>query len=185
MSENQPIILSETGTPFSSAEDAVAHMKSKEMNSKDFKVTRYQGGYAIIDVAASVKAVALGTITPGGGTSVPEDTERYYLVRFSNLTTQNDVPHVPLVVNGWDLRVTRNKEAVLSTRFKEAAEHSVQIKWERDMADMKNPMKANGTIERYPFTIVREATRDEFEKCLAGGNALQNEFLSQIRKAAP
>jgi hypothetical protein len=157
-------------------------MKAKEMKPEAFKITKYQGGFAIIDVAGAVVAYAQGQ----SGTEKPDaPQEKYFLVRFNNQTGQNDVPHVPVIVNGWDLRFTRNVDVIVPERHMFAVRNDTQIKWDKDLADMKNPVKANGTIDRYPCSVIREATRKEFEEQLAAGNKTQNEFLNQLRKSAP
>lgn len=184
MSENQPIILSESGTPFASEQAAREHIKAKELKPDKFRVQKYQGGWAVIDLDAAVRFAA-GEMSGGQASDAAAVNEKYFEVEFNQAQGPNDLPHVPLVCNGWDLRAQRGKVIVLPQRFIDIAKNAVQTKFTVDSADKMNPVKPDGQFTRFPFRIIREVTRADFEKCLQAGNAIQNTWIQKLRQASP
>ena len=64
MSENQPnmIRLSETGVPFVSEQAARDYIKAKELDRTNFVPKKYQGGWAVIDLEATVARLRGGGV---------------------------------------------------------------------------------------------------------------------------
>jgi len=187
MSDNQPnnIKVNEDGKPFANEQAARDYIKAKELDRANFIPRKYQGGFAIYDMEATI-SLAAGQMA--GGSKEKEADEKYWLVEFNQAGSTNDCPHVPLIVNNWDLRITRGKQVVIPHRFLEAAQHAEQTNYVPDDSAVgvgRQPMKAQGKIMRFPPRILREATRKEFEDGLASGNGIQNEWLSSLRRAAP
>ena len=186
MSENQPnyIKLNESGEPFASEQAARDFIRTKELDRANFLPRKYQGGWAVYDLEAMTAMASGQMVSP----SVPEKPEKYFEVEFTPSGSANDCPHVPLIVGNWDLRVQRGKPVILPERFIEVARHAVHTNYVPDDSASgtgKQPLKAQGTIMRYPFRIIKEATRKEFEEGLAKGNAVQNEWLQNLKRSAP
>lgn len=188
MSENQPnnIKLSETGTPFASEQAARDYIKAKELDRTNFVPKKYQGGWAIYDIEATI-SLASGQMT-GGATAESGAPEKYFEVEFNETDSANECPHVPLIVNNWDIRVQRGTAVILPERFLSVAKNATRINYVPDGSASgvgRQPMKAQGVIMRYPFRIIREATKKEFEEGLAKGTAIQNEWLTSLKRSTP
>lgn len=186
MSENQPrIILSESGTPFASEQAARDYIKGKELDRNNFIPKKYQGGWAVYDLESLIKAAGQQMIDSGG---IKDSPEKYWEVEFNQPGSSNDCPHVPLIVNNWDLRVQRGKPVILPERFLDVARNATQVNYVPDDSTAgvgKQPMKAQGTIMRYPFRIIKESTREAFLEGLSKGNTIQNDWLASLKRAAP
>lgn len=179
MSASQPVRLNEDGKPFPSREDAVAAIKAKELDPKVNIPRKYQGGWCILDLEAAAAQVT-SQMESGNEGGQPE---KFFLVEFSMAGSVNDMPYVPLVHNLMDLRVQRGREVVIPEKHLKIAQAATMKKFEQ--GEHGAPLKETGVIARYPVRIIREATREEFEKGLAAGNEIQNKFLQQLRKSAP
>ena len=188
MSENQPnnIRLSETGTPFASEQAARDYIKAKELDRNNFVPRKYQGGWAVYDLEATIN-LAAGQMV-GESRASAEAEEEYFEVEFNQAGNANECEHVPLIVNNWDMRVQRGQPVILPNRFLENARNAVLPNRVPDNSAQgvgKQPFKVQGTIMRYPFRIIRKATRKEFEAGLLKGNTIQNDFLESLKRAAP
>lgn len=183
MSENQPNMfkLQDDGNPFANREDAQRYIKAKELDPANFIPRKYQGGWAVLDLNAATEQDTTAKM-------VDQPAEKYFQVEFNPTGGANDFPHVQLQVNNWDIRIQRGKPVVLPERFVECARNAVQTNYVPDESAKgvgRQPMKAQGTIMRYQFRIIREATKKEFEEGLASGNTIQNSWLQDLKRAAP
>lgn len=185
MSSKQPIVLSETGTPFVTKAEAIEYVKAKSLDPKLYPVREYQGGFALVDVAGAIDFAT--EQMSGGQTSEAkkEGADETYTEVVFTAPQANDSPFVPLVRNGWDLRVQRGKPVVLPESFLKIAEQAVMTSWVTDTKDRNNPIKAGQPIARYPFTRIKPSSRAAFMEMLTSGNTVQNAFIQNLRKAAP
>ena len=148
MSESQPVKLSENGEPWESEQDAKDYIKSKGLDAKIHVIRKYQGGWAIIDVMGAVDRVTSEMV--GGGNESKLAEEKYFEVIFNPTGSLHDLPYVPLIRNGMDLRVQRGVKVVLPETFLRIADDATQTKWAVDPADRSNPVKPSGKSHRYP-----------------------------------
>jgi len=148
----EQIILSTTGTPFSSEATARSSMAQKRLNQNLYRIVSHrQGnidGYAIV-------------LKP----EVPK--EKYYLVQFNEKATPWDTDDVILAVNGEILQIQRGVKVIIPERFKVCADHATYPHF----TQMPNePRKEVGTIKTYPYSEYGEVTEMEYKKMLAEGN---------------
>ena len=97
----------------------------------------------------------------------------------------NDLAHVPIACQGRQLRGIRGKECILPEEFVEVLQHAVQQQWEPN-ADPKPgepPARIVGQFLRYPFTIVRDASEQEFRAALSEGNAMTRAGVDEVLRS--
>jgi len=187
MSKEQPYAVAADGTPFKSQQAASLVIHSKGLPPDKFVVVKYQGGWAILDLdgfAASkaTEAQPGSTVSPSSGAA---PAERYFEVKFMHRQMgTNEPPYVPLTLDGRELRIQRMTPVVLSESFLQIADHAVMKTWVPSKEPNK-PMEEGEPVQRYPYEKIREATKEEFNKCLAAGNAIQQSVLERLRRAGP
>jgi hypothetical protein len=128
-------------------------------------------------------AVALATGTADGPEG-PKAPEKYWLVEFSQTSNPYDLPHVPLILKTRQLNVRRGVPVVLPESYVEIARNATLPNWKPNPEDPKKPLRQEGVLHRYPFRVIREATREEFMEGLASGNRIQSDYLERMRQAS-
>lgn len=100
--------------------------------------------------------------------------EGYWLVTFSPQQSPNDTKDVRLMWEGQCLIVQRMKEVVLPGFYIEVADHALRDHYTQTPQEGR---KKVGTIQEYPYTVIREATRQEYLEMKAKGDEIQREKL--------
>lgn len=181
MSDQQPIILSETGGPFLNENDAKHEMKRRELPREKYATIKYQGGWAIADIGAIAKAAAPAVEDPP-----PPGTKQreYWLVELSHKSSPNDLNMVPITIPsiGLEIRVARGVPTVLPDCALEVLDHASHEQWQPS-GDPRVPVQSAGRIHRFPYRKIRKATEQEFRDSLASGTQIQNDAIAKLRRA--
>jgi hypothetical protein len=179
MSNIQPFTYdSVTGQPFESETLAIAQFRKEGRDKSKEAVVPHKGGYAIVNIAALAEIVS----TPPSVQQPTEKPMKYWVVNFNQRQSANEVQAIPLSLNGLELRIQRGVDVCLPESFIEIAEHASMTNWDTRTGDPSIPVKASGTIFRFPFRRVREASEEEFKKDLANGNSITNEFMERLKR---
>lgn len=179
MSKLPFVIDGETGQPFASEALAWAKFRKDALDKSKETVVKYQGGYAIVDIAVLAE---MASTPPSPPAPVPDTKMKYSIVNFNQRQSANEVAYVPLTHNGLELRVQRGVDVCLPHSFIEIARHAEMTNWDCKTGDPNIPVKAAGKLQRFPFRIVRESNETEFNKCLAEGNAITNDFMERLKR---
>jgi len=182
-STTDELILAPNGEPFKSIEAAEKYLKNKELNDDIFGLTKEAGGWAIAKhrVIADRQAKELQTAPPA--TAAKTVKMKYLRIKVQAKGSPNDLDHVPLSLNMVERRVMRGQEAILPENFVQLMEDAKYTAWETS-TDPEQPLKNAGEIQRFPFSIIGEATEEEYEAMLASGNAITMADIAAKRKQA-
>jgi len=102
--------------------------------------------------------------------------ETYKQVVFSGRQSVTEPVDVGLAVNGELLLILREKPIIVPSRYLEAAEHATYPKFTQEPG---KPRKTIGNVMRFPFTVIRDATKEEYDQALKEGTIRQ---AQNIRK---
>lgn len=98
--------------------------------------------------------------------------EGYWSVIFSPQSGKNDTRDVRLMWEGQCLIIQRMQEVVLPGFYIEVADNSLRDQYTQNA---KEGRKKVGTIQTYPYTTLRRATRSEYLLQKQAGNEIQRE----------
>uniref|UniRef100_A0A6H1ZL18 Uncharacterized protein n=2 Tax=viral metagenome TaxID=1070528 RepID=A0A6H1ZL18_9ZZZZ len=101
------------------------------------------------------------------------DVQGYWQVQFAPQKDQYDTPDVRLFLEGVCIRFKRMTEVILPGFYLENADHTTKPIYTHDPG--KGRMKV-GEIQKYPYTVLRQATMEEYLAELEKGNKEQREF---------
>jgi hypothetical protein len=104
----------------------------------------------------------------------PIDVEGYWEVVFSPQQSPNDPKDVRLMWEGQCLIIQRQKEIVLPGFYIEVADNALRDHYSHESGQGR---KRIGTIQEYPYTTLREATRAEYIEQKTRGDRIQREKL--------
>lgn len=195
MSDNQPLRFAEDGNPFASEEAAKEVRRRLELDARQHSTVKVPNGWAIQDNAAA----AMALMRANTQAAVVEDKPaRYFEVEFTQTSDPNATPYVPLILNGWELRLQRGVPLILPEPFVEIARNAIRTRWAKPK-DGGQALRADGVIQAFPFRILRgpkgeDRSRGEqadgvneqdFKAQLQSGNAITNDFIERLRKAVP
>ena len=96
-------------------------------------------------------------------------TEKFYEVIFSHKASANDTRDVQLTVNGETLVIKRQEKIVIPERYIEVAKHATYQTFTQEPGKDR---KITGYVNVYPFTVIREATEQEYRDQLKAGNEI-------------
>lgn len=160
--ENPEQIFSNQGVPFKSEERARAAISQKGLSLDDYTVQSYEDGYIIVprpkrDVSA----------------------EKYYRVTFNHKSNPNDEDDVTLIVNGETLVLQRGVEVIIPGRYKECADHATYPVFRQRPNEAR---KQIGTVMVFPYSLMGEATEQEYLELLREGNKKTREAIEADKK---
>lgn len=92
--------------------------------------------------------------------------ERYWWVMFQAKSSPQDPDQVNLSVDGEVVLCQRQKEVPLPERFLECADHAT---YPQSRIVPNRPRKIVAWVTLFPYTKIRQATREDFEEYLASG----------------
>lgn len=102
------------------------------------------------------------------------EVEGYWEVIFAPQSSPNDTRDVQLLWEGQCLLMQRMKEVVLPGFYLEVADHATRDHYTQEPNQGR---KKVGTIQVYPYTVLREATRAEYLERKSEGDRIQREKL--------
>lgn len=102
------------------------------------------------------------------GQDITKIKEHYFFVQFENKSHDYEPDDVTLLCNCDALTFQRGKPVPVPGRFLEAARHGQQIKWKKDPG---KGIKRRAPIQTFPFTELRECTKEEYEVAVREGTA--------------
>lgn len=88
-----------------------------------------------------------------------QEFEKYFKVLFSEKTSTNDTDDVELSVNGETLVIQRGIDVIIPGRFKICADNATYQQFTQVPG---KPRKLCGTIKRYPYQLLGEASKKDF-----------------------
>ena len=107
---------------------------------------------------------------------------KFFRVVFNGRTDPNEVPYVPLSINGFELRLQRESEVILPENFLIAADHASHDNFVASK-DARQPIIKDGIIRRFPYRIVQderpEPTEKDFIKMLNSGNKITSAVIER------
>jgi hypothetical protein len=160
----EPHIILNEGEPWQTAEDAEAALAAMGLNHDTNEVVAIeQGGYAI----------------EGDGKKNPPVkpwVEEYWVVIFSPKSSPNDTDDVELMVNGETLLIQREKEVPVPGRFLECADHGFYEKFSQEPGKSR---KVTGKVHYYPYTRIRQTTKEEFDRLHKAGTKLARQHINR------
>lgn len=101
-------------------------------------------------------------------------TEKFYRVRFNAKSNANDTENVELSVNGEQRVIAREMEVILPERFLEVARHATYPIFKQVPGKTR---KTIGNVQTFPFTVLGEATEEEYRKMLKDGTEATKEHI--------
>jgi len=160
--ENPEQIFSSQGIPFKSEQKARATILQKGLSPDDYTVQSFEEGYIIVprpkrDVSA----------------------EKYYRVMFNHKSNPNDEDDVTLIVNGETLVLQRGVKVIIPGRYKECADHATYPVFRQRPNEAR---KQIGTVMVFPYSLIEEATEQEYLKLLQEGNKKTREAIEADKK---
>ena len=160
--ESPEQIFSSQGIPFKSEQKARATIVAKGLSPDDYTVQSFEEGYIIVPKAK-------------------RDTraEKYYRVTFNHKSSPNDEDDVTLIVNGETLVLQRGVEAIIPGRYKECADHATYPVFRQRPNESR---KQIGTVMVFPYSLMGEATEQEYLKLLRQGNKATKEAIEADKK---
>ena len=187
------VIVTKSGDPYKTQQAAMLALRAKA-NRNENPLIPEEWEVAKIDEDEFVitrKTVASGAETSPATSATPASTadpiptlvvsdtpevepEKYWLLKFNDRFSKNETQDVPLSVNGETLVFHRGKEVVVPGRFRECADntrHPIYEHWNNSLVDEAQSGRKNiGTQTTYPYTVIREATEEEFRAMKAIGD---------------
>ncbi len=155
-------IFSNQGIPFSSEQRARAAIEQKGLSLDDYMVQSYENGYIIVPKPKR-----------------DAKPEKYYRVVFSHKTSPNDEDDVTLIVNGEPKVIQRGVETIIPERYKECADHATYPVFRQKPNEAR---KQIGSVMVFPYSLIGEATEEEYRKLLAEGNKKTKEAIESDKK---
>lgn len=149
-------IFSSQGVPYKTEQVARSAIDKKGLSHNDYMVRSYEDGYIIVPKPK---------ILP----------EKYYRVKFSHKAHPNDEEDVTLIVNGAPLVIARGVEVIIPGRYKECADHATYPQFTQRPNEER---KIVGTIKVFPYSLLGEASEEEYLELLAVGNEKTKEKLA-------
>ena len=140
--EEEEILKAASGEPFATERAAKGALTQKGLNPSEWTIRPAMDGS---DGFILVKR--------------PKFREKYYRVKFAGMGSANDTIDVELSVNGEKLVIAREREVVIPERFKICADNTTYVKW---VQDPNRNRKRSITIQKYPYSLMGEATEPEF-----------------------
>jgi hypothetical protein len=158
----QDVILDDSGNPFASKAKAMAKANELKLDASVYAIVKQGSGWVIVkresatfDVADKLDA------EPAPNAKKKADTERYFVVRFHSKQNASETRDVEACVNGEVLIMQRERNTILPERF---VRHLALCRYPDERQMPGQPRKTVGWIQTYPFTVIREATKAEFDK---------------------
>jgi len=102
--------------------------------------------------------------------------EGYWMVQFSPMKSENDPVDVRLIWEGECLLIKRAQDVVLPGFYIEVANNATKDQY---IQNEKVGRKKIGVIQEYPYTVFREATREEYLEQKAAGDKVMRDKLVQ------
>ena len=102
--------------------------------------------------------------------------EGYWEVLFSPAKSENDPVDVRLMWEGQCLIIKRMKEVVLPGFYLEVADNATR---DHFIQTPEQGRKKIGVIQEYPYTVLREASRDEFLAQKAAGDRIMKDRIAR------
>lgn len=174
----EQIKLAPDGNPFKSEAAAIRFIKDKSLDDDKYGTMKHKGGWAVAThrhILETEREQQASDKKPGKAAET-----KYFEVEFSGKAGPNDLNKVPLGVNGLIIFVSRETKVVLPEPFLLVAKDANHTQWEGS-DDPAQPMKAAGIIHRFPFRILREATKDEYDTQLREGNKITHDEIDRLR----
>ncbi|MCX7590016.1 MAG: hypothetical protein N2255_00140 [Kiritimatiellae bacterium] len=112
--EEDIVVLSVTGEPFSSEEAAKNYLRATALDASRYKAVPYKDGWALVD---SVRAAVMVASQDAGGRTEQRIQTKYRWVRFHRRTDLNDEEVVELHLNGQTLQVDRMVKVPLPQHY--------------------------------------------------------------------
>jgi len=159
--ESPEQIFSSQGIPFKSEQRARSAIEQKGLSLDDYMVQSYEDGYIIVPRPKKDKV------------------EKYYRVIFNHKSNPNDEDDVTLIVNGETLVCQRGVEVIIPGRYKECADHATYPVFKQRPNEAR---KQVGTVMVFPYSLVGEATEQEYLKMLTEGNKKTREAIEADKK---
>jgi len=160
--ESPEQIFSSQGIPFKSEQKARAAIEQKGLKSDDYMVQSFEDGYIIVP---SPKRDA--------------KAEKYYKVMFNHKGSPNDENDVTLIVNGEPLVLQRGVATIIPGRYKECADHATYPVFTQKPNEAR---KQVSTVMVFPYSLMGEATEEEYLELLREGNKKTKDAISADRK---
>lgn len=108
--------------------------------------------------------------------SVNIDAEGYWEVVFSPMQSQRDKKDVQLHWEGQCLIIKRRENVILPGFYIEAADHATLDKFSHEPGKGRQKV---ATIQQFPYTVLREATREEYLAQKTAGDKIQREKIER------
>jgi len=105
--------------------------------------------------------------------------EKYYRVVFNHKSSPNDEDDVTLIVNGEPLVIQRGVETIIPERYKECADHATYPVFRQKPNEAR---KQVGTVMVFPYSLLGEASEQEYSKLLRDGNKKTKEMIEADSK---
>jgi len=101
------------------------------------------------------------------------DVEAYWEVSFAPQKDQYDTPDVRIFNEGVCLRLKRMTENILPGFYLENADNTTKPVYSHEPGKGRQKV---GSVQKYPYTVLRQATMEEYLASLEAGNKKQREF---------
>lgn len=105
----------------------------------------------------------------------------YWEVVFSPRGSKNDPEDVTLAVNGQCLQMERGKKVIMPGPFLECADHALYPVYKQLPGFDR---KITGWVKHFPYTVIRKATKAEYEERKRLGDKMTKEARDAEERAA-
>lgn len=164
--------LSDSGVPYTSEKVALHARDRRGLDPREWTAAPWQAGWAIVRrAAAGVTPAQLATVessrhtaaAPRASSAAPE----FYRVEFMESSDENAARQVEVAVQGKWYLYRRGIEVIIPSAHLEVIKNATYKSIRYDEARREN---YSVVIQTYPYRLIGEATREEFEACLTRGD---------------
>lgn len=179
---NTAVIVSEIGLPFESAKVAKMAMKNKGLEIDAWEVGPYEEGYGIYPKGLAPFDKKSVKINMTAVSPVKEaEKEKYWKAMFGPKTTPNDTIDVQLAVNGEVLNIQREEPVIIPDRFRVCADNATITQYTQRPGETRQMV---GRMRIYNYSIMGEASEEEYIAFKNRGNQIQRDHLDRMQKEA-
>ena len=159
----QDVILGSDGNPWPTKKAAIKHAQETGLDANVYTIIPEGSGFAIVRKESGIGQTfeKLGDGREPAAAGPAQKAERYFVVRFHAKSQASDPSNVELCVNCEVLIMQRERDVVLPERF---VRHAQLCRYPDERQLPGQPRKTVGWIQVYPFTILRQGTKEEYDR---------------------
>ena len=146
-------ITKSNGQPFSGKSEAREVFIKKKLNPKEYIISSAKDGNGYVIVK---KSVDIGPVTLSRHMLQVVQDEKFYFINISPPSNNNELRKIPITIRGATILCSRGIEICLPESYINVLRTAIVGVWENGVRYEE---------VRFPFSVIREGTKEDFEKC--------------------